>query len=79
MEIAEEAVEMAAVEEEEEEVYAWSWGAGTDGQLGTGTLEDQHLPQVLPHLPTAVSSVACGGAHAVALTGTNSPESTNPE
>ncbi|CAL9187518.1 unnamed protein product [Musa hybrid cultivar] len=70
MEIAEEAVEMAAAEEEEEEeVYAWSWGAGTDGQLGTGTLEDQHLPQPLPHLPTAVSRVACGGAHAVALTG----------
>ncbi|OMO80867.1 Regulator of chromosome condensation, RCC1 [Corchorus capsularis] len=54
-------------EKEEEEV--WSWGAGTDGQLGTGRLQDELLPQLL-NLPSlsAVSMLACGGAHVVALT-----------
>ncbi|KAK9276317.1 hypothetical protein L1049_005848 [Liquidambar formosana] len=61
-----------AKEEEEEEV--WSWGAGTEGQLGTGKLEDEHLPQQLllafPSLPSAgpISLLACGGAHVIALT-----------
>ncbi|CAI0627697.1 unnamed protein product [Linum tenue] len=56
----------------EEEI--WSWGAGTDGQLGTGKLEDELLPQLL-HLPSlaasaagSISMLACGGAHVVALT-----------
>ncbi|KAL5100355.1 hypothetical protein RYX36_004682 [Vicia faba] len=44
----------------------WSWGAGTDGQLGTGRIQDEHLPRQLS-LPS-VSSLACGGAHVIALT-----------
>ncbi|KAL8161536.1 hypothetical protein V2J09_013025 [Rumex salicifolius] len=52
--------------EEAEEL--WSWGAGTDGQLATGVLEDEHSPHLL-HFPSiTVSSVFCGGAHAIALT-----------
>ncbi|XP_020257110.1 ultraviolet-B receptor UVR8 isoform X2 [Asparagus officinalis] len=50
-------------------VEAWSWGAGTDGQLGTGTLEDQLLPQPLHQFSDLrISRVACGGAHSIALT-----------
>ncbi|KAF2302421.1 hypothetical protein GH714_036265 [Hevea brasiliensis] len=49
----------------------WSWGAGTDGQLGTGKLEDEHLPQVLHLTPLSsaapISTLACGGAHVIAL------------
>ncbi|KAB1220734.1 Ultraviolet-B receptor UVR8 [Morella rubra] len=60
-------------EEEQPEVQKiWSWGAGTDGQLGTGRLEDEHLPQLL-HFPSLASAgpiflLACGGAHVIALT-----------
>jgi len=51
-------------------VGMWGWGAGTDGQLGTGTLQDRHLPQpLLLPIPSPISRVACGGAHATALTG----------
>ncbi|XP_022151092.1 ultraviolet-B receptor UVR8 isoform X2 [Momordica charantia] len=50
----------------------WSWGAGTDGQLGTGRLEDETLPQLLLTPPlssaAAISTLSCGGAHAIALT-----------
>ncbi|KAF7809182.1 ultraviolet-B receptor UVR8 isoform X1 [Senna tora] len=49
----------------------WSWGAGTDGQLSTGTLQDHILPQLLHHpslSSAAISSLACGGAHVIALT-----------
>ncbi|GLT98353.1 hypothetical protein SLE2022_158620 [Rubroshorea leprosula] len=54
------------------EEQVWSWGAGTDGQLGTGRLRDEYLPQSL-HLPSLsstgpISMLACGGAHVVALT-----------
>lgn len=58
-------------EEEAPAEWAWSWGAGTDGQLGNGGFDDHHLPQPLL-LPTRcrsrVSFVAGGGAHAIALT-----------
>ncbi|XP_059447444.1 ultraviolet-B receptor UVR8-like isoform X2 [Corylus avellana] len=60
-------------EEERQEVQEiWSWGAGTEGQLGTGRLEDEHLPQLL-HLPSMASAgpislLSCGGAHVIALT-----------
>lgn len=59
-------------EEEEERQEIWSWGAGTEGQLGTGRLEDEHLPQLL-HLPSLASAgpislLSCGGAHVIALT-----------
>lgn len=53
------------VEDEEEEQQVWSWGAGTDGQLGTGSLRDEILPQPLS-LPS-VSLLSCGGAHVIAL------------
>ncbi|KAB5525226.1 hypothetical protein DKX38_022975 [Salix brachista] len=59
-------------EEESKQQQIWSWGAGTEGQLGTGKLEDEYLPQLL-HLPFlssagSISTLACGGAHAIALT-----------
>lgn len=57
---------------EEEEQELWSWGAGTDGQLGTGRLQDELLPQLLllPSLSAVgpISLLACGGAHVLALT-----------
>ncbi|KAL3501323.1 hypothetical protein ACH5RR_035772 [Cinchona calisaya] len=58
-------------EEEEEEV--WSWGAGTEGQLGTEKLQDEHQPQLLRHHLSLssfgpLSSLSCGGAHVIALT-----------
>lgn len=57
---------------EEEEQELWSCGAGTDGQLGTGRLQDELLPQLLllPSLSAVgpISLLACGGAHVLALT-----------
>ncbi|KAG0464929.1 hypothetical protein HPP92_019093 [Vanilla planifolia] len=57
------------VEEEQVEPTLWSWGAGSDGQLATGTLEDQSLPHPLS-FPSVhpIFRMACGGAHAIALT-----------
>ncbi|XP_076948220.1 ultraviolet-B receptor UVR8-like [Bidens hawaiensis] len=56
-------------DEEEERQQVWSWGAGTDGQLGTGKLQDEHLPQILPLLPSfSLLFLSCGGAHVIALT-----------
>ncbi|XP_077245339.1 regulator of chromosome condensation (RCC1) family protein [Tasmannia lanceolata] len=56
--------------EREEEELLWSWGAGSEGQLGRGRVEDEHLPQLvflpLPHL--SISQISCGGAHTIALT-----------
>eukprot|EP00257_Ricinus_communis_P025881 XP_025013295.1 ultraviolet-B receptor UVR8 isoform X3 [Ricinus communis] len=63
-------VKVKETEEREHEQQVWSWGAGTDGQLGTGKLEDEHLPQLLqfPSLSVRpISSLACGGAHVIAL------------
>ncbi|KAF2620758.1 hypothetical protein F2Q68_00041089 [Brassica cretica] len=58
---------MAPSPADEEEV--WSWGAGTDGQLGTSKLQDEHLPQLLSLTSlTSISMLACGGAHVIALT-----------
>ncbi|KAL2904413.1 Ultraviolet-B receptor UVR8 [Bienertia sinuspersici] len=60
------------VEHKQQEI--WSWGAGTDGQLGTGKLEDEHTPQFLINLSNSISSfghislLSCGGAHVIALT-----------
>jgi hypothetical protein len=69
-------------EDKEEEVERqvqeiWSWGAGTEGQLGTGRLEDEHLPQLL-HLPSLASAgpislLTCGSAHVIALTSGATP------
>ncbi|KAG2269261.1 hypothetical protein Bca52824_063816 [Brassica carinata] len=53
----------------DEEEQVWSWGAGTDGQLGTAKLQDEHLPQLLSLTSLAsISMLACGGAHVIALT-----------
>ncbi|KAH9609186.1 hypothetical protein KSS87_002412 [Heliosperma pusillum] len=52
----------------------WSWGAGTEGQLGTGKLNDENTPQLLHNLIKSlsnygtVSTLSCGGAHVIALT-----------
>ncbi|KAI3920543.1 hypothetical protein MKW92_041956 [Papaver armeniacum] len=71
--------ERERTEEEEEEERkrrnngkVWSWGAGTDGQLGTSKLQDEHLPQLihsLNYVANTISQLACGGAHVIALTG----------
>lgn len=57
-------------EEEEEEEEVWTWGAGTDGQLGTGKLQDEHFPIQLyiGGGGASVSLLSCGGAHVIALT-----------
>lgn len=55
------------VKDTEEEQEVWSWGAGTEGQLATGKLQDEHIPQLLPFLPS-FSLLSCGGAHVIALT-----------
>ncbi|KAL9421307.1 hypothetical protein AB3S75_038804 [Citrus x aurantiifolia] len=63
------------IEEEEEQhvVKVWSWGAGTDGQLGTGMLHDELSPQLLNLSSlSSVSMLACGGAHVLALTSPSS-------
>ncbi|KAJ8569897.1 hypothetical protein K7X08_006474 [Anisodus acutangulus] len=54
---------------EEEEI--WSWGAGTEGQLGTGKLQDEHHPQLIQYSLSSfcpISHLSCGGAHVIALT-----------
>ncbi|KAK6922074.1 Regulator of chromosome condensation, RCC1 [Dillenia turbinata] len=60
------------MEEDEEKEEIWSWGAGTDGQLGTGRLEDELIPQLLQSslfsAASPISTLACGGAHVLALT-----------
>ncbi|CAL5428890.1 unnamed protein product [Camellia sinensis] len=65
-------------EEEQQQQQLWSWGAGTEGQLGTGKLQDEHLPLLLLlQLPLSsaaaagaapISVLSCGGAHVIALT-----------
>lgn len=58
----------AGKEEREQEI--WSWGAGTEGQLGSGRLQDEDTPQLLHSLSSfgPISSLSCGGAHVIALT-----------
>ncbi|KAJ9172144.1 hypothetical protein P3X46_015420 [Hevea brasiliensis] len=76
MEESQEGKEVTKAETEQPEELklqqrVWSWGAGTDGQLGTGKLEDEHLPQVLHLTPLSsaapISTLACGGAHVIVL------------
>ncbi|MED6206697.1 hypothetical protein PIB30_029310 [Stylosanthes scabra] len=55
----------------EEEERVWSWGAGTEGQLGNCKPEDEVIPQLIlqPSLsPSNISSLACGAAHVIAIT-----------
>ncbi|XP_073300379.1 ultraviolet-B receptor UVR8 isoform X1 [Primulina huaijiensis] len=56
--------------EKQEEPEIWSWGAGTDGQLATVRLQDEHSPQRLRSLSAfgPFTSLSCGGAHVIALT-----------
>ncbi|XP_074335479.1 ultraviolet-B receptor UVR8 isoform X2 [Apium graveolens] len=55
--------------EEEGKQEVWSWGAGTDGQLATGSLQDELLPQLLSSslFQHPISFLSCGGAHVIAL------------
>ncbi|GAA0142081.1 guanyl-nucleotide exchange factor [Lithospermum erythrorhizon] len=48
----------------------WSWGAGTEGQLGTKKQEDEHQPQLIHSLASfgPIFSISCGGAHVIAIT-----------
>ncbi|KAL8035642.1 hypothetical protein ABFX02_12G110700 [Erythranthe guttata] len=62
--------ENTVVQESDDEQDIWSWGAGTDGQLATGILQDEHTPQLLRPLSSSlglVTSLSCGGAHVIAL------------
>lgn len=74
MEETEKAESSTNTKQEEEPQQVWSWGAGTDGQLGTTRLEDEHSPQLLklsflsPESVGRISMLACGGAHVLALT-----------
>ncbi|XP_073134104.1 ultraviolet-B receptor UVR8 [Henckelia pumila] len=56
--------------EKQKEEEIWSWGAGTDGQLATGRLQDEHSPQPLRSLSAfgPFASLSCGGAHVITLT-----------
>lgn len=47
----------------------YSWGAGTNGQLGTGRLQDAVAPEPVLWDQEAPFAIACGGNHVVALTG----------
>lgn len=57
-------------EDEEQQQEIWSWGAGTDGQLATGRLQDEHTPRFIRSLSVygPIVSLSCGGAHVIALT-----------
>lgn len=61
---------MERVKSKEIEEEIWSWGAGTEGQLGTGKLQDEHKPQLIHSLSSfgPISHLSCGGAHVIALT-----------
>ncbi|XP_047961167.1 ultraviolet-B receptor UVR8 isoform X2 [Salvia hispanica] len=62
--------EETRVEEAEERQEIWSWGAGTDGQLATGSLQDELSPRFIRSLSAygPILSLSCGGAHVIALT-----------
>ncbi|XP_057777095.1 ultraviolet-B receptor UVR8 [Salvia miltiorrhiza] len=57
-------------EDEEQQQEIWSWGAGTDGQLATGSLQDEHSPRFIRSLSAygPIVYLSCGGAHVIALT-----------
>lgn len=39
------------------------WGRGDDGQLGNGTVTEQHAPKTMPNLIKDVASISAGGSH----------------
>ena len=50
--------------------HAWAWGAGTNGQLGSDQFTDSHVPLRVRFPPDErLRMIACGGSHAVAITG----------
>ncbi|KAL6547157.1 hypothetical protein OROMI_022878 [Orobanche minor] len=56
--------------EEQQHQEIWSWGAGTDGQLATGRLQDELSPQFLRSLSVVgppITSLSCGGAHVISV------------
>lgn len=61
--------DQTTLHEDDEQQEVWSWGAGTDGQLATGRLQDEHSPQLIRSLSAygPLVSLSCGGAHVVAL------------
>ncbi|GFP91599.1 ultraviolet-b receptor uvr8 [Phtheirospermum japonicum] len=64
--------EQKTVQENDQEQHQeiWSWGAGTDGQLATGKLQDEHSPKLLRSLSAVgppITLLSCGGAHAIAV------------
>ncbi|XP_027187518.1 ultraviolet-B receptor UVR8 isoform X2 [Cicer arietinum] len=62
-------MEVKSEEKDESNERLWSWGAGTDGQLGNGQLQDEQIPQQLSlSSHSHISSLACGAAHVIALT-----------
>ena len=46
----------------------YMWGAGSYGQLGSGTLADSHIPQAV-QFSGIVTTFATGGMHSAAIVG----------
>lgn len=47
---------------------AYSWGWNGSGQLGIGSQEDHHSPQLIQALEGAtIQQIACGSAHSIAI------------
>ncbi len=44
----------------------WAWGSNYNGQIGDGTMADQHIPVQVPGLKGATSAAA-GGEHSLAV------------
>ncbi|KAL9246424.1 hypothetical protein vseg_019960 [Gypsophila vaccaria] len=65
-------MEKTEEEQQEEQQIIWSWGAGTEGQLCTSTLNDENTPELLHNNSLSscapISHLSCGGAHVIALT-----------
>lgn len=61
--------DQTTLREDDEQQQVWSWGAGTDGQLATGRLQDEDSPQLIRSLSAygPIVSLSCGGAHVIAL------------
>ena len=48
----------------------WAWGRGDGGQLGTGSMEDSHVPTLVEGLKGRdIRSISAGTLHTAAVTG----------